>query len=143
MKIKHILIPSVLAAALSTPALADKLPTAELASPLIELIPAFKEVRTELKLDEKQSKTVDAWMAEAPAKKKELRQNVLMARSELREALIRRESRIKRDELKLKLEEANRKVIELESLCARMLHTTLTKEQYAKVIAQYRTSVKS
>lgn len=143
MKIKQILISTLLATTLSTPALAEKLSTAELATPLIELIPAFKKVRADLKLDETQSKTVDSWMAEAPAKKAELKQKLLAARSALREALISRDSRVKRDELKQGLEEANRKAIEMESLCARMLHKTLTKEQYAKVIAQYRELAKS
>ena len=143
MKIKTLVISSLLAVALSAPVFGEKLSTAELATPLIELVPAFKKVRSELKLDEKQNKAVDAWMAEAPAKKAELKQSVLMARSELREALINRDTRIKRDALKTKLENANRKVIEMESLCARMLHTTLNEEQYAKVVAQYRASVKS
>ena len=143
MTFKKVLISSLLAVALTVPAMADKASTAELASPLIELIPAFKTVRAELKLDEEQNKTVDAWMAEAPAKKAELKQIVLAARSDLREALINRDSRVKRDALKTKLEEANRRVIEMESLCARMLHNTLTKEQYTKVVAQYREAAKS
>lgn len=142
MNISKIFISSLLAVALSAPALADKLSTAELATPLIELIPAFKKVRSELKLNDKQSKTIDAWMAEAPAKKAELKQDVLMARSELREALINRDTRVKRDELKADLENASRKVIEMESLCARMLHTTLDEEQYTIVVAQYRDTVK-
>ena len=142
MKITKLVVTSLLAVALSAPALAEKLSTAELATPLIELVPAFKKVRSELKLNEKQNKAVDAWMAEAPAKKAELKQNVLMARSELREALISRDSRAKRDELKDKLADANRKVIEMESLCARMLYTTLDEEQYTIVVAQYRDTVK-
>jgi len=143
MKIQQIFILSLFIASLSTPAFAEKISTAELAQPLIELIPAFKKVRDDLKLDEKQSKTIDAWMAEAPAKKSELKKNVVVARSALREAMINRDSRVTRDNLKASLEQANRRVIEMESLCARMLYKTLTKEQYAKVIAQYRDSVKS
>ena len=143
MKIKQLFISSLLAVALTAPALADKMPMDELASPLIELIPAFKKVRADLKLDEKQNKAVDAWMAEAPAKKKELKQKVLVIRAELREALLNRETRTKRDALKGELEQATSRVIEMQSLCARMLHKTLTKEQYAKVVAQYKESAKS
>lgn len=143
MKLQKMLITSLLAVAISTPAFAEKAPTTELAAPLIELIPAFKKVRTELNLDEKQSKTVDNWMKEAPAKKEELRQEVITVRNELREALINRDPRATRDALKLKLESANRRLIEMQSLCARMLHNTLNKEQYKKVIEQYRTASKS
>jgi len=143
MNIKSLLITSLLTITLATPAFAEKAPTTELASPLIELIPAFKQVRAELKLNEEQNKAVDAWMASAPIKKEELKQQVVSVRSELREALINRDSRAKRDELKTKLEQATRRVIEMESLCARMLHNTLNKEQYEKVVAQYRNSAKS
>jgi len=143
MKIKHLLISSLLAVSLSAPAFADQMPMDELSSPIIELIPAFKEVRADLKLDEKQNKAVDAWMAGAPQKKKELKQKVLEVRAELREALLNRDTRTKRDALKAKLAEATSRVIEIQSLCARMLHKTLTKEQYAKVVAQYRDTTKS
>lgn len=142
MNIKRILIPLLLAISLSSPAIAKNTDTSELAAPIIELMPAFKKVRADLKLDEKQAKTIDAWMAEAPAKKKELKQEALVVRTELRDALITRTSRMKREELKFKLGEANRRIIEIQSLCARMLNDTLTKEQYAKVIDAYKQSRK-
>jgi len=138
MNIPFILIPLLLTFALSTPAMAEKANTSELASPIIELMPAFKKVRDALKLEEKQAKEIEAWMAEAPAKKKELKQDVLAIRAELRDSLINRDSRIKREELKFKLSEANRRIIEMQSLCARMLHNTLTDKQYGQVVAEYK-----
>ncbi|MCF6194092.1 MAG: hypothetical protein L3J46_07145 [Kangiellaceae bacterium] len=143
MKIKQLFISSLLVASLSAPAFADEIAMDELASPLITLIPAFKKVRDDLKLDEKQNKTVDAWMTEAPAKKKNLKKEVLAIRAELRAAILNRDTRTKRDALKVKLGQATSRVIEMQSLCARMLHNTLTKEQYAKVVAQYKDSSKS
>ena len=149
MKTKHILISSLLAIALSTPAIAEKPAEAEkskmseLADPIIALMPAFKKVREELKLNAEQSKTIDDWLAAAPQKKKELKENILTARAILRESLINRGSRMKREELKFNLGEANRRLIELQSLCARMLHNTLSDDQYAKVVAQYKQLGKS
>ena len=149
MTIKHIFITSLLTIALSAPAMAEesattnKVDTSELSAPLIELMPAFKKVRKELMLDEEQAKAIDAWMNAAPAKKQELKENIVAVRAELRDALITRATRIKREELKFNLSEANRRLIELQSLCARMLHKTLTKEQYAKVVDTYKQSGKS
>ena len=143
MKIKQLFISSLLAVSLSAPALADEMSMDELSSPIISLMPALKEIRADLKLDEKQIKAVDAWLAEAPGKKKEQNIKVLKVRAELREALLNRGPRTKRDALKVELEKATSKVIEMQSLCARTLNKTLTKEQYAKVVAQYRKMAKS
>lgn len=147
MTFRHIFISSLLVfslSALTTPALAEKgSATSELAAPIINLMPLVKELRDELKLDEKQTKAIDAWVAEAPAKRKELTLKIVEVRAELREALLNREDRIKREKLKFELSEANRRLIELKSLCARMLHNTLTDEQYAKVVAKYKESIKS
>ena len=143
MKIKQLFISSLLAVSLSAPALADEMSMDELSSPIISLMPALKEIRADLKLDEKQIKAVDAWLAEAPGKKKEQNIKVLKVRAELREALLNRDPRTKRDALKVELEKATSKVIEMQSLCARTLNKALTKEQYAKVVAQYRKMAKS
>ena len=58
-------------------------------------MPAFREVRDQLKLNDEKAKTIDAWLAEAPKKKKELKLEVIAIRSELREAMLSRDSRIK------------------------------------------------
>lgn len=139
MTIKKIFVASVLAVALTAPAFA-KDNTDQLATPIIKLIPAFKEIRDELKLNDEQAKTIDAWIAEVPAKRKEVMQDVFAVRAELREAILNRDDRATRDALKIKLNKANDSLIVMSSLCARMLHKTLTKEQYAKVVAQYKKS---
>ncbi len=140
MKINKLLIPSLLALTLSAPVLAKGTSSTELASPIVSLMPALVEIRNELNLDDKQDKSIDAWLASAPAKKKEHQQQVLAIRAELRKAIINRDSRVKRDELKTQLNEANTRLIELSSICTRHLHSTLSNEQYAQVVAQYKKS---
>ncbi len=140
MKLKTLLISSLLVTALSTPVMAKEDMNKELGSPVVALMPAFEAIRAELKLDDKQSKVVDAWLAEAPAKRTDLKKKILAVRAELREALITRDTRVKRDALKKELNEANNRLIELSSLCIRMLHTTMTKEQYAKIVEQSKKS---
>lgn len=142
MKINNLVISSLLAIMLSSPVLAKDNSIDELASPIIALMPVFKEIRDELKINDEQAKTIDEWLAEAPTKKKELQQQVLAVRAELREALLARVDRAKREEIKLKLSEANNRLIVMSSLCARVLHKTLTKEQYSKVVAKYKESTK-
>ena len=81
MKTRQILIPLLITAVLSAaPAIAKNADTSELAAPIIELMPAFKKVRAELNLEEKQAKTIDTWMAEAPTKKMELKHSECMKR---------------------------------------------------------------
>jgi len=140
MTLNKLLVSSLLAISLSTPVLAKVNNFDELASPIIALMPAFKEVRDQLKLNDEQAKTIDAWLAEAPKKKKELKLEVIAVRSELREALLSRDSRIKRDALKTKLNDANSRLIEMSSLCARMLTKTLSKEQYSMIVDKYKQS---
>jgi predicted transcriptional regulator len=137
MKLNNILITSMFAIILSAPAVAENMGKNELAEPIVKLMPHIKAVRDELKLTAEQSSTIDSWLAEAPKKRKTLEQEVLNIRSELRVSLLNREGRMKREELKTRLSAANTRLIEMSSLCARMLHNTLTKAQYAKVVKHY------
>lgn len=135
MKLFYTLILSTCLLATAAPSMADT--KSELAKPIIGLMKHLKAVRKDLKLTEKQDIILDNWMAEAPKRRHELEQEVLDLREELRVALINRDTRLKREELKKKLSEANIRLIEVSSLCARMLHNTLTKEQYAIVVKHY------
>lgn len=142
MKIKTLLVTSLLALSLS-PSLsfAENTDHSELAQPVIKLMPHFIAMRDDLKLTTEQATTIDGWIKSAPQKRKELAQEAINIRAELREALLNRDTRIKRDALKSKLAATNTRLIEMSSLCARMLHKTLTKEQYAKVVAQYKSKL--
>lgn len=144
MKLHRAIITSLLALVLAAPAMAEKAAanTDVLADPIVSLMPSFNALREELKLNEEQSKTVDTWIASAPQKYKELEQEALAARVELSEALLTRASRFDREQLKFKYSEANRRLIEMKSLCVRMLNNTLTEEQYNKVVAHYKESAK-
>ena len=110
----------------------------ELAAPVIELMPHLKKLRTDLNLNDDQNKVIDNWLAEAPIKRKELEVQTIEVRAKLREALLNRDERMVRDRLKKELQEMNTRLIEMRSLCARMLHDTLTDEQYTKVVDSYR-----
>lgn len=80
-------------------------------------------------------------MAEAPAKRKQLEQETLAIRAELREAILKPEIRIRRDALKKELAEKQTRLIEMRSLCTRMLRDTISAELFDKVVSTYRESI--
>lgn len=137
MKIKHIIISSALALIVATPftAVAD---TSELGAPIVQLMPHFKEIRAQLNLNTDQNTTIDDWLAAAPAKRKAMENETIAVRQQLRDAILDGAPRIKREALKGQLAEKQTRLIEMRSLCTRMLRDTLNKEQFSKVVKNYR-----
>lgn len=140
MNIRSVIAGSALSLMLSFPLAASA--ECDLGAPVIELMPHLKELRAELNLNEEQNQTLDNWIAEAPAKRKQLAQETCMVREKLRDALLSRDTRLNREELKADLADKQTRLVEMRSLCARMLHDTLTPEQYDKVVERYRASLK-
>jgi len=140
MKPTHILAATLLSVSIALP-VSSYADNRELAAPVIELMPHLKQLRPTLNLTDAQNTVIDNWLAEAPAKRKELEAQTLAVRNKLRDALLNRDDRMVRDRLKKELQEMNTRLIEMRSLCARMLHDTLTDEQYAKVADRYKQSI--
>jgi hypothetical protein len=111
-----------------------------LAAPIVELMPHVKQLRAELDLTAEQNATLDSWLAEAPAKRQALEAETIAVRKQLREAILNGESRLRREELKKELAAKETRLIEMRSLCTRMLRDTLTQDQFARVVARYRDS---
>ncbi|MCB1801329.1 MAG: hypothetical protein KDI82_06545 [Gammaproteobacteria bacterium] len=137
MKTPAIIIGALLALALGMPMLANAGDT-ELATPIVELMPHLKKLAPELGLSREQEARLAAWAAEAPAKRKEIEQAAMATRAQLRDAILSGADRIERETLKKQLAAQETRLIEMRSLCARMLRQTLDTEQYAKVVASYR-----
>lgn len=137
MKFNKIAMSSIVAIAIAFPAFvsAEKI---DLGTPIVSLMPHLKKMRTELHLDKQQNTTIDNWIAEAPAKRKALESEVVTLRKQLRDAILDGSERIHREELKKQLAAKNTRLIEMRSLCTRMLRNALNKEQFDKVVASYR-----
>ena len=88
-------------------------------------------------LNAEQNATLDAWIAEAPEKRKELERETVDVRTALREAILSGAPRLQREALKTELAAKNTRLIEMRSLCARMLRDTLSEAQFAHVVASY------
>jgi len=111
--------------------------TDELAEPIVNLMPHVQKLRSELGLNAEQNATLDAWIAEAPEKRKELERETVDVRTALREAILSGAPRLQREALKTELAAKNTRLIEMRSLCARMLRDTLSEAQFAHVVASY------
>ena len=137
MKISKITLLSVITLVLAFPsfAIAEEI---NLGTPIVKLMPHLKKLQPELNLNEKQITTIDNWVAKAPAKRKALESEVIVIRMQLRDAILDDAERITREKLKVQLAEKNTRLIEMRSLCTRMLRNTLNKAQFDKVVASYR-----
>jgi len=138
---RRTLIAAALVAGFSLPVASMAADRSELPTPIVELMPHVQKLGGELNLTAEQKKALDAWMAEAPAKREALEDEYLAIRAELREAILNRDDRLKREGLIAHLAEKNKQLIQMRSLCARMLNETLNDEQYRKVVESYKSSL--
>ncbi len=141
MKISKTLGASILALCLVMPVTASSADVAELGQPIVELMPQVKKMRADLQLTKAQSDKLDAWLADAPAKREALEAETLEIRDQLREAILTGADRMTREALKKEFAAKQTRLIEMRSLCTRMLRDTLTPEQFDKVVASYRASL--
>lgn len=112
-----------------------------IAKPIVKLMPHVKALRSELGLNEEQNKVLDAWIAEAPTKRKQVESEAKQLRSQLADAILNGSERITRETLKAQLAETETKLIEMSALCTRMLRKTLNDNQFAQVVDRYKASL--
>lgn len=131
------IVATLLALGLGTPMLADA-EASELGTPVVALMPHVSKLEGALDLNAEQKARLAAWRAEAPARRKALEAEALATRAQLREAILGGADRMQREALKRRLAEQRNRLIEMRSLCTRMLRQTLNADQFAKVVASYR-----
>ncbi len=137
MKFGKIAMSSIVAIAIAMPSFVSA-QEIDLGTPIVALMPHLKKLRPELNLNDQQNATIDNWLAEAPAKRKEIESEVIGLREQLRDAILDGSERIHREGLKKQLADKSTRLIEMRSLCTRMLRNTLNEEQFAKVVDSYR-----
>jgi len=134
------LLAAVLAMALP---LSGNAAEAVLNTPVVSLMPHVKQLHASLGLTDQQASKIDNWIAEAPAKRKQLEGQMRQLREQMREAILNNESRLVREDLKSQIAETEMRLIEMRQiemrvLCVRMLRNTLNDKQFAKVVASFR-----
>lgn len=138
MKLPAFAIGSILALGLALPPAVNA--TDELGAPIVELMPHVKTLAAELQLSPEQRARIDAWAAEAPVKRRQLEAETRALRQQLRDAILDGADRLTREDLKQQLAAKQTRLIEMRSLCTRMLRDTLDDAQFARVVASYRAS---
>lgn len=136
MKLPVIIIGSLLGACLAVPFVASADRT-QLGEPIVELMPHVKELRAQLGLTARQVATLDAWIVAAPARRRALETEALRTRQALRDAILAGADRMTHDDLKSRLAATQTRLVEMRSLCVRMLRQTLNEDQFARVVARY------
>jgi hypothetical protein len=111
---------------------------AVLNTPVVSLMPHVKQLRASLGLTDQQASKIDNWIAEAPAKRKQLEGKMRQLREQMREAILNNQSRLVREDVKSQIAETEMRLIEMRALCVRMLRNTLNDKQFAKVVASFR-----
>lgn len=136
MKTPVFVIGALLAIGMSLPMLANA-GDSELGAPIVELMPHVNKLAGELDLNAEQQRKLAAWKAEAPLKRKALEAETRNTRKQLRDAILQGADRMRREQLKQTLAAQQTRLIEMRSLCTRMLRQTLTTTQFAQVVASY------
>ncbi|MDM7322357.1 MAG: hypothetical protein P3W87_003550 [Gammaproteobacteria bacterium] len=133
---KH-LLPSLLIGAslfISTAAVAE--PAIALATPVVELVGLAKSL--DLGLNEEQRSKLEAWIKEAPGKRKAMENEQIQLRTQLREAILSGKPENERKELIDKIAANEAQLVTMRSKCTDFLRQLLTAEQFDKVVAAYR-----
>ncbi|MGC8853783.1 MAG: hypothetical protein ACP5OY_02575 [Halothiobacillaceae bacterium] len=134
---KH-LIPSLLLTAsllASAPSVLAE-PAISLASPVVELVGIAKSA--DLGLNDEQKSKLEAWIKEAPAKRKALENEQVQLRTQLREAILAGKPEEDRMGLIEKISTNEKQLLTMRSKCSDFLRQLLTPEQFDKVVAAYR-----
>ncbi|MEF3192737.1 MAG: hypothetical protein K6346_00725 [Halothiobacillaceae bacterium] len=119
-----------------TPVMAE--PAIQIAGPVIELMPIVKTKADELKLSADQKAKLEAWMADAPAKRKAIEQEQVELRMKLRQAMLSLNADTERQELIDKITANEAKLLTMRAKCVDFLRTLLTAEQFDKMVAAYK-----
>jgi hypothetical protein len=139
MRFPAIALASALALAIALPMNASA--EMRLGDPVVQLMPHVKKLRDSLNLDAEQNRAIDNWLAEAPAKRKQLEAENRALRTQMREAILNNENRLMREGIKSLIAQNEMRLMEMRALCTRFLRSTLNQEQFGKVVASYRAEV--
>ncbi len=113
-------------------------PSITLASPIVELVPIVKQQADSLGLSAEQKSKLEAWINEAPSKRKAVELEQIELRAQLRKAMLTLNSEDERKELISKITENEAKLLTMRGRCVDFLRGLLTAEQFDKVVAAYK-----
>lgn len=113
-------------------------PAVQLASPIIELVPVVKSQADTLGLSADQKAKLEAWMAEAPIKRKAVEHEQIELRTKLRGTILALNADDERKTLIEQITANEAKLLTMRAKCVDFLRGLLTAEQFDKVVAAYK-----
>ncbi len=111
---------------------------AELAPPIVALMPIVLKNEQELGLDAKQKAFFADWAKKMPPRRESIERHIAELRIELRHVLLDGGPRDQRDHLVQQIGAETAHLVMMRSLCVDTLREQLTPEQFKKVVAMYR-----
>ncbi|OZB36497.1 MAG: hypothetical protein B7X35_03525 [Halothiobacillus sp. 14-56-357] len=111
---------------------------AELAPPIVALMPIVLNNEQELGLDAKQKAFLADWAKKMPPRRESIERHIAELRIELRHVLLDGGTRDQRDHLVQQIGAETAHLVMMRSLCVDTLREQLTPEQFKKVVALYR-----
>jgi phosphosulfolactate synthase (CoM biosynthesis protein A) len=143
MKLKATLS-SVLAAAALTlgaiaPAFAELSPAdrAELAKPIVALMPVLMKNEAALNLNAEQKTFFADWMSKMPERREVVEKKIVEMRIELRQVILEGTDREKRDQLIQKIGTEEAHILMMRALCVESVREHLTPAQFKQLVALY------
>ncbi|MGC8698318.1 MAG: hypothetical protein ACP5Q0_07550 [Halothiobacillus sp.] len=143
MKLKATLISALAATALTlgamAPAFAELSPAdrAELAKPIVALMPVLMKNEAALNLNAEQKAFFADWMSKMPARREAVERNIAELRIELRQVILAGAEREKRDQLIQKIGTEEAHILTMRALCVESVREHLTPEQFKQLVALY------
>ncbi len=110
---------------------------AELAPPIVALMPILKKNEQALDLTEKQKTFFADWMKKMPSRREAVERRIAELRIQLRHILLEGGPRDQRDHLVQQIGAETAHLMMMRSLCVETMREQLTAEQFKKVVALY------
>lgn len=111
---------------------------AELAPPIVELMPIVLKNEQALGLDAKQKAFFADWVKKMPPRRESVERHIAQLRIELRHILLDGGPKDQRDHLVQQIGAETAHLLMIRSLCVQTLREQLTPEQFKAVVALYR-----
>jgi hypothetical protein len=143
MKLKTILISACAATALTfgaiTPSFAELSPAerAELAKPIVALMPVLMKNEAALNLNAEQKAFFADWMRKMPERRESLEKKIAELRIELRQVILDGGKREERDRLIQKISTEEAHILTMRALCVESVREHLTPEQFKQLVSLY------
>jgi len=121
-------------ALLAAPLALAAAPQGELSEPIVAMIPLVSANADKLGLNAEQKGKLEAWKAEAPAKRGAVEKEAAALRAKLREMIYSNAPQAEREAVAKQIGEIEAKLVLMRSGCADNLRSFLTPEQFAELV---------